>query len=50
MNKSTGILLGIACFFAGLSIGIIVSAVKNGFEIGNNSGNTINNYSSNEDV
>jgi F0F1-type ATP synthase membrane subunit c/vacuolar-type H+-ATPase subunit K len=42
MKKVTGILLAIACLFAGIAIGFIISPVKGG--LGNNAGNTTNNY------
>ncbi len=37
MSKKSGILLGLACFFAGMAIGFLVAPVKEG--IGNNCGN-----------
>jgi hypothetical protein len=42
MKKTTGILLAIACLFAGMVMGFLISPVKAGF--GNNAGNTNYNY------
>lgn len=36
-------LFGIACFFAGIVVGFLISPVKNGASWGNNNGNTTNN-------
>ena len=37
MKKGTGVLIGIACFFAGVSLGVLLAPVKAG--IGTNCGN-----------
>ncbi len=47
MKKTTGILLALACFFAGTFLGFLVSPAKQGF--GNNSGNTNNYYGHKKD-
>lgn len=36
-------LFGIACFFAGIVVGFLISPIKNGASWGNNNGNTTNN-------
>lgn len=42
MRKATGILTAIACFFAGIVVGFLLSPVKQGIGnySGNNNGNT----------
>lgn len=47
MKRGTGILLAIACFFAGAFLGFLVAPAKHGF--GNNSGNTNNYYNDDKD-
>lgn len=39
MKKTTGLLLGIALFFAGVTCGFFLAPVKKGLYIGNNNGN-----------
>lgn len=43
MKKSEAILVTLCGFFLGIIIGFVVSPIKKGFDIGNNSGNTTNN-------
>lgn len=39
MKKLTAFLLGSTLFFAGITIGFILSPIKKGIYVGNNSGN-----------
>ena len=39
MHKSTGFLLSAAMLFLGIIIGFVLSPIKSGLSIGNNSGN-----------
>lgn len=50
MKKSAFILPVLCSFFLGVLIGFLLSPVKKGFEIGNNSGNTNNNYGKKEEI
>lgn len=47
VKKGTAIVIGIAAFFGGLALGMLIAPLKGG--IGNNSGNTTNNYFGPED-
>lgn len=40
MKKSTGVLLSFACFLLGLVVGFLLAPIKQGIQVGNNSGNT----------
>jgi hypothetical protein len=44
MNKSESRILALCCLFLGIVIGFLISPIKKGIEIGNNAGNTTNNY------
>ena len=39
MNKSTGILLALTCFFGGIILGFLISPIKKGIYCGNNNAN-----------
>jgi hypothetical protein len=40
MNKSEKIFIGLFGFLLGMVVGFLISPVKKGIEVGNNSGNT----------
>ena len=44
MKKSTGIVIAAIGFLTGVFMGFMLSPMKNGMDIGSNSGNTVNNY------
>jgi hypothetical protein len=50
MQRVTGILLAVSCFFAGIVLGFLIAPIKGGFGgFGNNSGNMTKFYMSGED-
>jgi hypothetical protein len=49
MKKSEVIIIGLCSLFVGVVIGFLISPVKKGIEIGNNSGNTNNFYGKDEE-
>lgn len=49
MNKSTGILLALTGFFAGIILGFLLSPIKYGLKIGSNNGNDNYIYGTNND-
>lgn len=49
MKKSEVVFTALFGFFIGIVVGFLISPVKKGFEIGNNSGNTTNYYGKEKD-
>lgn len=49
MKKSEIILTGLLCFFIGIVFGFLLSPIKKGIDIGNDSGNTTNNNYGNDE-
>lgn len=50
MKKSEVILATLCGFFFGVILGFLLSPIKKGIDIGNNSGNTTNNNFGDEDI
>lgn len=50
MKKSEVVLMALSSFFFGVIIGFLITPVKKGIEIGNNSGNTTYNGYDEEEV
>ena len=50
MKKSEVVLMSLCSFFFGVILGFLISPVKKGIDIGNNSGNTNNYYGEDKDT